>query len=141
MGECGCGNYQPRWRLPGPGGIVYTIETYRGCDYCQTPSGVVIYRHDAETAASWGDEGVDVLPFVPYSGGPSGQFAITVFDHERMRREIAAHFADADEEEMADQTGESIADEIVDCVLPEVVSKSMWPESEARAALAALEER
>lgn len=44
MGECGCSAVHPRWKLPAPDGGWYAIEVYTGCEYCDAPAGVVIYR-------------------------------------------------------------------------------------------------
>lgn len=94
MGSCGCGDYSPSWRLPGPGGIVYTIEMKRGCPDCGTPHGIVIYQHDAATARSWRDEDRPLLPIVPYDGDDaSGACALAVLDPGDLETVIREHLA------------------------------------------------
>lgn len=56
MGQCGCGDYRPNVKFPGPDGSTYTLEIHDSCRYCETPFGVVITRHPELT-----DENDDYL--------------------------------------------------------------------------------
>lgn len=53
MGACGCADYNGQWRLAGPKGLVYVVEVYDGCEYCETPAGVRFYRFGKESARDW----------------------------------------------------------------------------------------
>jgi hypothetical protein len=69
MCECGCGNTEPDWRLPGPDGITYAIQVYPSCSDCGTPAGLIVYRFTAEEARSWGVNDCLELPIHPYMRG------------------------------------------------------------------------
>lgn len=63
MGECGCGNFYPEFKFPGPDGSVYALQVYRGCEGCQTPVGVIISRLTGEEIEEWDVEHLPELPF------------------------------------------------------------------------------
>lgn len=89
MGECGCGDTTPEFRLPGPDGITYGIEIYGSCHYCETPAGVVIYRFDAAEAAVWLD-GVEDAPLMAYDPErpTNAQLAIPIVDPEFLMKAL-----------------------------------------------------
>ena len=85
MGACGCGDYQPMFRVPGPDGIMYALEVYAGCEYCSTGPGVMIHRHGETGRRDWD---VDQLPELPFHdlGAPEGQFAMPILSWEAIRK-------------------------------------------------------
>lgn len=71
MGSCGCGDFAGKYRFPGPGDVVYVLETYPGCDYCDTPAGVVVHRfRDVDEERFW-FESLPELPFRNHRGNPT----------------------------------------------------------------------
>lgn len=60
MGQCGCGDFSAWWQMPGPDAIVYAVELYGGCEDCDTPVAVRLYRMDEDR-----DFWVDDLPEIP----------------------------------------------------------------------------
>lgn len=69
MGECGCGNFSAKWKLPGPNGVLYAIEVYPGCSYCDNPAGVVVYRVRTDDDA-FDVAGLPELPIQVYQREP-----------------------------------------------------------------------
>lgn len=64
MGQCGCGDFLPQFKIPGPGRSLYTLQVYMPCDYCQTPAGVIVSRLDGpEEIESWDAQHLPDLPF------------------------------------------------------------------------------
>lgn len=53
MGQCGCGDFDPDFKFKGPGDIVYVLQVYPSCDYCQTPAGVIIYAFAPDDQKLW----------------------------------------------------------------------------------------
>lgn len=53
MGQCGCGDFKPNFKLPGPNGSVYCIELFSGCHDCRAPAGVVIEKLSGEELITW----------------------------------------------------------------------------------------
>ncbi len=69
MGECGCGDFAAEWKLPGPNGVLYAIEVYPGCSYCDNPAGVVVYRVRTDDDA-FNVAGLPDLPIGVYQREP-----------------------------------------------------------------------
>lgn len=70
MGQCGCGDFYPDFKLPGPDGALYAIQLYRGCHECQTPVGVIITRlKGAEEIEDWEAQHAPDLAFNEISEG------------------------------------------------------------------------
>lgn len=65
MGECGCMNHNPDFKLKGENGVVYTISKYKACDYCVTPHGYTVFFHERD------DElfDTDHVPELPFQYG------------------------------------------------------------------------
>jgi len=90
MGSCGCGDYMADFRLPGPDGTTYTISLYRGCEYCSAPPGVVITRHDADEAETWGDEQLPALDWYEFDrAGVNAEAGIPCVDMDALKQAIA----------------------------------------------------
>lgn len=53
MGQCGCGDFYPLWKLPGPDGSQYTIELLPACDYCREPLAVRISQLRGDALDHW----------------------------------------------------------------------------------------
>lgn len=96
MGACGCGDYQPMFRFPGPDGTVYALEVYAGCGDCATGPGVMIHRHGEEGRRDWD---VDHLPELPFHdlGAPEGQFAMPILSWESARKRFVPLAQDPDQ--------------------------------------------
>lgn len=80
MGACGCGDFRGDLRFPGPGGDVYVIDLYHGCDYCGTPAGIVLHRFTPDEAVRWGVDQAETLDVTQDGVG------VPVMDPEIMRR-------------------------------------------------------
>ena len=61
MGACGCGDFSGDITFPAPDGEVYVLDVYPGCEDCETPAGVVLYRFTPDEAKRWGLEGAKPL--------------------------------------------------------------------------------
>jgi len=127
MGQCGCGDYSPSFKMPGPRGIVYTISFYRACDYCETPSGIIINRMDKRSQRDFDVGDLPDAPFNAYSETEpiNGDLCLAVLDPAHLRAAVEASFLGMDEEEMADKTNESIADTVVEEALNEAFIQTM----------------
>ena len=44
MGHCGCADFNPILRMPGPDGFVYAIGVYPSCVSCDSPAGITITK-------------------------------------------------------------------------------------------------
>lgn len=71
MGQCGCGDFSAWWQMPGPSGIAYAVELYGGCEYCDMPVAVRLYRMD-EDRDFWVDD-LPEIPFMPYAPTDTSQ--------------------------------------------------------------------
>lgn len=63
MGQCGCGDFYPDFKLPGPDGILYAIQLYRGCHECHTPVGVIVSRLKGDEIETWDAQELPDLEF------------------------------------------------------------------------------
>lgn len=68
MCECGCSDFNAKYKLKGPDGSWYSISIYPGCKDCDTPAGVQIGRHSPESAEAWGVTEVPDAPFLKMNG-------------------------------------------------------------------------
>lgn len=91
MCECGCGDFNASWRLPGPKGTTYSIQVYPGCDFCDTPAGILIGKHSKEDAAAWGvpDLPEPTFPKLNDKDYDGAQFAIPVFHPQELVRAMS----------------------------------------------------
>jgi hypothetical protein len=63
MGECGCGNFDATFRLPGPDKLTYVIQIYPSCNDCSTPVGLIVHRMTSEDLQLWDAEHLPELFF------------------------------------------------------------------------------
>lgn len=84
MGQCGCGDYNGRWRIPGPDGKWYVLSVGGGCVDCSTPIGLAIDLYDDQDMQDW-----DAYE-LPVIGGPDNCFfGAPIIDIDIFRKEIA----------------------------------------------------
>jgi hypothetical protein len=125
MGQCGCGDYNGTWRIPGPDGRWYVIGPYHGCNNgCNEPAGLFIDLFDADDMALWD---ADKLPVI---GGPEHEnFGIPVLDVSRLIGPLAKVM-----EEMGftpPDEYDSLRDALGDADLPDAVREAMWETEQA----------
>ncbi len=102
MGQCGCGDYQGEFQFPGPGGSIYSLEVYPGCDYCDQGPGIVIHRHVSEDGkVNWGVREQFALPFREFGDG-DGEAAVPILDLDAFRGAVR----DASDDLDIDRQGE-----------------------------------
>ncbi len=89
MGTCGCGDFCPFAKFDGPPGFVYALAFYPGCDDCDTPAGLVVYRFSGREAERWEVEELPEAPWNDY-GPESAEVAVPFL--EVNRRTIGATF-------------------------------------------------
>lgn len=53
---CACHEFEGEFRMPGPHGTTYVVCRVAGCEVCDTPVGVRIYRLDEQAAREWLDD-------------------------------------------------------------------------------------
>ena len=46
MGQCGCSESYPEFKLKGPDGIYYTVEVAYPCPYCRNPASIIVHKWD-----------------------------------------------------------------------------------------------
>lgn len=100
MGACGCGDFNGGLRFPGPKGIVYVLEIYRGCADCDAPAGIKLTRHrDVPDQRVWfeDEESVVFRDFRGEIAQPSEEaswFHKAIVDPSLVIKAIADHFGD-----------------------------------------------
>jgi hypothetical protein len=127
MGQCGCSDTIPDFRLPGPDGVHYGIQIYSSCHYCVTPAGVDIYRFDDTGAEEWLD-GVPEAPFTPYNADApiAAQLSIPVLEPAELAKAIGrdqredAEYNGADDEDFRE-----ISEEDIRLALPAAVHNTL----------------
>lgn len=67
MCECGCAQFSPSYKMPGPDGATYVIEIKRPCHDCSTPLGFIIHRMSEKDVVEWGADMARDLGFDEYS--------------------------------------------------------------------------
>lgn len=99
MGECGCGSNAPDFQFDGPDGVKYAVELYRGCNYCSTPVGIVIYRFTDPESIEMFLDGVPELPVINYGTKdyPSvdGEATFPIVDAEQLLKSLKKHVTEA----------------------------------------------
>lgn len=92
MGSCGCGDFSPLWKLPGPDGITYAIEIYGPCDFCYTPLGVRIYQITDDQLTTWGVDELPDLEMYGYActdrGDLNAEALIALLDPEQLKLDL-----------------------------------------------------
>lgn len=102
MCECGCGEFLPFAKMPGPGDVVYTLSTYLSVDCgCDNPAGVVVTKVTPKWMEECGipKEMIDQLPEVAFSD--FGDFFVGVIDRYDLEREVLAQSEDEDAADVA----------------------------------------
>lgn len=121
MGQCGCCDYQPEFKLEGPAGTVYTIQLDPGCRYCDEHRiGLIVHRLKDETAHDWEAYRTDPLEFKSVDDG--GNFAEARYlvlnpDHliKRLTEELGGSIEDPDLAEIVkDAVRETMQEAIFD---------------------------
>lgn len=103
--------------MRGPEGTVYTVRTYRPCDYCETPGAVILMRlRGAEM------RGADGLPEVEWEemDDTMADAWFPLFHPANIKQAIklTAEGMDVeDESEIDDITADVIADEAIDLMM------------------------
>lgn len=88
MCECGCGEFQPFARFPGPEGVMYTISAYLSVDCgCGNPAGVVITRLTTKVLKEWGMSRREItrLPKLAFNERLH-EFAIAIIGKDELRQ-------------------------------------------------------
>lgn len=89
MGQCGCGDFYPQFKLPGPNGSIYAIELFSGCHDCRSPAGVSIVRLSGEQLQEWEAEHIPLLEWAERSrlrgDGYKDRF-LTLVDVEKLAK-------------------------------------------------------
>lgn len=126
MGACGCGDTTPMFRMPGPAGVVYGVEVYESCHYCETPAGVVLYRFDEADDNAIFVEGLPEAPFVSYNTEQptDAQLAIPVVDPRHLAQAMTAHYEESGSYD-GDETSREIAEQDTQYVLPDAVHRTL----------------
>ncbi len=62
MGACGCGEWDPSAKLPGPDGTFYVLQVYRGCEHCNADASVIITKMTPDELALWESNVPDLEP-------------------------------------------------------------------------------
>lgn len=88
MGQCGCSDFQPDFKIAGPGDYTYVVSVYRSCDHCETPAGVLIYKMSPEDCDEWD---VHRLPEVEISDVGT---LIAVLDPKELWKQLTARGVD-----------------------------------------------
>jgi hypothetical protein len=120
MGQCGCGDYNGQWRIPGPNGTWYVIGPYHGCNNgCSEPAGLFIDLMDTSDMADWS---ADELPEI---GGPEHKnFGIPVLNLDHLVKHLAAALVEAGFQPPKDY--DEIQDALGDMDLLDPVRSAMW---------------
>jgi len=121
MGQCGCGDFNGTWRIPGPDGMWYVIGPYHGCNNgCSEPAGLFIDLMDAEELADWRRS--DQLPVI---GGPEHKnFGIPVLSLDHLVKHLSAALEEAGFRPPDDY--DEIQDALKDMGLLDPVRSAMW---------------
>ncbi len=108
MGACGCGDYSPDFKFKGPGDDWYVIQSYPGCDYCDTPAGVILYRFNPEDTALWSVEHLKEKKI------PDGGFCIPIIHPEKLKLKCEEYL-------------KGIADDMISDCFRDAVHESFMP--------------
>lgn len=74
MGQCGCGDFNPDFSLPGPDGTVYAFQIWKGCRYCDVHQiQLRVTRLQGDSVTDWEADTIEKLEFHPVDDG--GNFA------------------------------------------------------------------
>jgi len=109
MGECGCGDYNAFAKFPAPGGHAYVLQLYNGCEYCDTPAGVIIehVRKPELVDRDW-----ESLPTIDFF--KNHELAIPVVDPQQLLKAIT------------DEVGQDVVDGMThERILPQASSKTI----------------
>jgi hypothetical protein len=86
------------FRFEGPkGGEVYTFDAYQGCDYCNTPIGIVISRLKGDMLEYADHVSHGQLPFHFFGDGENsdlGDFALPMIDPDTLTADIVGEVGD-----------------------------------------------
>lgn len=114
MGQCGCGDFAAQHKIPGPDGTVYSVQVYDSCSECQTPAGVILTKHDAESREMWD---VDHLPDLREDG--YGGYTIPVLHPKDLVKTMLAWAGPGIEEDYA-------ADGLIQDAVSECFRDAVW---------------
>lgn len=112
MCECGCGELNAQYRMPGPDGKTYVLGVYDSCKDCDTPAGVDI---SLMTDEEMKDYDYIKLPWIDFTKPMIG---IAVMHPRVLRTEIEKYLARSPaDEDMCEVVAEELMDE---CFRPAV---------------------
>ena len=94
MGACGCGDFNGLFKFKGPGKSWYTLEIYGGCEYCDTPIGVILTKF--KTTEALAVFGIAELPDAPFEAvDDEKQVSIPILDVEDIKKRLKQGGMDA----------------------------------------------
>lgn len=109
MCECGC-DQGPDFYFPGPDGITYGLQLYRGCRDCDSAPGVALFKIPAKSLEHFApDDDRDEPKWVSVSQGDWEEVAVAMVDRDLLTEAVKAD-EDADLLSLSDDDGE-IAEE------------------------------
>lgn len=121
MGQCGCCDFHPEFKLEGPPGVVYTIQLDPGCPDCQEHRiGLIIHRLEGETITAWDAQHTPDFEMKEVDdGGKFAEARYLVLNPEHLERrlieELGASFENPDLAEIVkDAVKETLRDAIFD---------------------------
>lgn len=89
MGQCGCSDFNPVGKIPGPNDDCYVLQIYPGCQQCNAAAGVIIYQMtEKELNDDWGEVDLPKLRISPNGLG------IPVLHFNSVAKEMVDSLAD-----------------------------------------------
>jgi hypothetical protein len=121
MGQCGCGDTQIDFTLPCPDkGYIYGFQIYQGCDYCNAPIGIIIYKLEEEDCFLHnGNLERKIFPYV--KGELEGQTFISIIDTDKLKKHLFKHVL----EMTNDEDLEEVVNDAVDLCLIDVINETI----------------
>lgn len=122
MGQCGCGDTSPNYKIAGHDGLIYTFQVYPGCRYCSTPAGIVISQYEPDDH-HWAEYATP-LPIDPFNDNTrSGEICLPILCPDVLKKKMLAWLKEAqeglDEDDGYDADG-AIQDGIDECFIEAV---------------------
>lgn len=102
MGQCGCGDHHADYKFEGPDGVLYAVGVYTGCEGCDTPAGVTLYRH-AQPDREWSDD----CPALDF-GAFMGDAPIAIIDLRQLQTFLRKAIDDARSDPHWDELDEPV---------------------------------
>ena len=89
MGQCGCGDFHPQFKLPGPEGSFYALQLYTGCLDCRTPAGIIVAKLKGDEVDEWDVKHIPDLTWTGSKQEPEPDYqerALALVDIEKLAK-------------------------------------------------------